>query len=208
VQFLQRYYRVVDFCEAVEMLKTGRVEKPTVVLAFDDGRGDNYLNLRAVMHATGVPMTLFVCTDHIEKQREFDQDRKWGQSGFLPLTREPVRGLDRDRFRIGSHTRSHFDCGSTDSALLQLRIVESEADLETRLRHEVSLSPFPWELPPNMFPQATDLAEQTYPCVCSALGSANHATPSERRWHVRRRAHPNTIWELELTLQSILELGW
>jgi len=207
VQFLQKYYRVVDLSDAVEMLKAGRVHEPTVVLTFDDGYGDNYLSLRAVMQATGVPMTLFLCPDNIEQQREFDHDSRWGLTGFRPLNWDQIRVLDRERFQVGSHTRSHFDCGSTDTALLQLQIVESKADLESRLGHEVSLFSFPWGLPANMSPQATELAKQTYPCVCSAFGGANHATRGGRHWHVRRCPHPDTIWELELTLQSVLDLS-
>ncbi len=206
VEYLQRYYRVVDFPQALEMLKAGRVDEPTVVLTFDDGYGDNYLSLRAVMQATGVPVTLFVCPEHIEEQREFEHDVRWGLPGFRPLTWDEVRGLDRERAQIGSHTRSHFDCGSTDAALLERQIVGSKADLEERLGHEVSLFSFPWGQPPNMSPRATELARQTYPCVCSAFGGENHAGAGERPWHVRRCPHPDTLWELELTLQSALEL--
>ncbi len=204
---MQEHYRIVHLCEAVEILKTGRVDEPTVVLTFDDGYRDNYLGLRAVTEATGVPVTLFVCSEAIDKQREFDHDVKWGQQGFLPLTWEQVKMLDRRGLRIGSHTRSHFDCGSTDQALLEHEILGAKADLECQLDHEVSTFSFPWGLPANMSPQAIDLAKKTYSCVSSAYGGANYATGKNRHWHVRRCPHPDSVWELELAIQTILEIN-
>jgi peptidoglycan/xylan/chitin deacetylase (PgdA/CDA1 family) len=207
VRYLQRHYRVVDLGEAVEMLKAGRVEEPTVVLTFDDGYQDNYLGLRAVTGATGVPVTLFVCSENIEKRRAFDHDTKRGQPGFWPLTWEEVKALDRRGLRIGSHTRSHFNCGSTDPVLLEHEIVGSKDDLETQLGHEVSTFSFPWGLPSAMSAAAINLAHKTYPCVCSAYGGANYVTAKDRHWHVRRYPHPDGVWELELTIQSILEFN-
>jgi hypothetical protein len=207
VRYLQEHYRVVDLCEAVEMLKAGQVDEPTVVLTFDDGYQDNYLGLRAVTEATGVPVTLFACPEHIEQWREFDHDIKRGQRGFWPLTWEQVKSLDRRGLRIGSHTRSHFNCGSTDQTLLEHEIVGAKADLESQLDHEVALFSFPWGLPANMSPQAIDMAKKTYACVCSAYGGANYVTGNDRHCHVRRDPHPDGVWELELTIQTILEFN-
>jgi peptidoglycan/xylan/chitin deacetylase (PgdA/CDA1 family)/folate-dependent phosphoribosylglycinamide formyltransferase PurN len=204
VRWLQEHYRVVDICEAMEMLKAGRVDRPTVVLTLDDGYRDNYLGLRAITEATGVPVTLFVCTQHVEHGREFDHDLQRGQPGFSPLTWEQVRILDQSGFRIGSHTRSHFDCGSADPALLESEIVGSKADLEKQLGHGVSTFSFPWGLPSKMSPPAIELAKSTYTCVCSAYGGANYAAADDRYWHIKRFPHPDSLWELELTAQTVL----
>jgi peptidoglycan/xylan/chitin deacetylase (PgdA/CDA1 family) len=206
VEYLRQYYRVMDLGEALDMVRSGTVTAPTVVLTLDDGYKENYLNLRAVTEATGVPVTLFVCTERVTTQQEFDHDIQWGLSGFLPLTWREVKRLERCGLRIGSHTRSHFDCGSTDQAQLQSELAGSKIDLEGQLGHPVSHFSFPRGQPANMSPHAIELAKKTYPYVCSAFGGANYPGPSEECWHVRRCYHPNSLWELELMLQSILDL--
>jgi methionyl-tRNA formyltransferase/peptidoglycan/xylan/chitin deacetylase (PgdA/CDA1 family) len=206
VQFLKEYYRVVSLRDAVMMLKAGRVEVPTVVLTFDDGYGDNYLSLRAIVEATGVPITMFVCPEKIETQHEFEHDIKEGRRGFLPLTWKQLKVLDREGFEIGSHTRSHFDCGTNDPCLLQSEIVGAKVDLEAQLGHDVSLFSFPWGMAQNMSWEARGLAKHTYSEVCSAYGGVNPCS-HKPVGHIRRCPHPDNLWELELTLQSILDFG-
>jgi peptidoglycan/xylan/chitin deacetylase (PgdA/CDA1 family) len=206
VEYLRRYYRVMDLEEALETVQSGTVTAPTVVLTLDDGYKENYLNLRAVAEATGVPVTLFVCTEKVTTQQEFEHDIQWGLKGFLPLTWDEVKRLERCGLRIGSHTRSHFDCGSMDEAQLQRELTGSRIDLESQLGHPVAHFSFPRGQPANMSPHAVKLAKKTYPYVCSAFGGANYPASSEERWHVRRCYHPNSLWELELMLQSVLDL--
>jgi hypothetical protein len=207
VEFLQAHYQVVGLEEAVRLLEAGRVRRPTVVLTFDDGYRDNFLNLRAVAEATGAPATLFVCTDHVSGQREFEHDRRWGHRDFLPLDWEQLALLDRAGMTIDSHTRSHFDCGARDPAVLRAEIGGSRVELEERLRHPVRFFSFPWGLPANMSPEAVALAKETYPYVCSAHGGVNVPGRNGDGWHVLRCPHPNDLLELELTLQSLLEVG-
>lgn len=205
VNFLTRYYRVASLTEAIEMLKTGTVKAPTVVLTFDDGYRDNYLNVRAVTEEMGIPASLFVCTGHVTLQKEFGHDLKVGQHNFLPLTWEQVVSLSKKGFEFGSHTRSHFDCGSTDLGALELEIVGSKADLEDRLGNKVNFFSFPWGQSANMSAPAVDLARAIYPYVFSAFGGANFPCPPGQLWHLRRIPHPNDLWELELSLQSVLD---
>lgn len=205
VEYLRRYYRIRGLDEALEMVRSGRVTAPTVVLTFDDGYHDNYLNLRAVTEATRIPVLLFISTEKVSTQQEFAHDHQWGLKGFLPLTWEEVRRLERCKLQIGSHTRTHFDCGSADPTALESEIVGSKADLEGQLGHPVSFFSFPWGQPANFSPLAVDLARNTYAYVCSAYGGANHPGTNNEPWHVKRYYHPNNLWELELMLQSILD---
>src|SRR5262249_8451435 len=48
VEFLRKFYRIASLEEAMQMLHERRVAEPTVVLTFDDGYRENYVNLRAV----------------------------------------------------------------------------------------------------------------------------------------------------------------
>ncbi|HEY2253798.1 MAG TPA: polysaccharide deacetylase family protein, partial [Planctomycetaceae bacterium] len=179
----------------------------TVALTLDDGYGDNFLNLRAIAQATGVPLTLFVCPGKISQQAAFDHDLKWGLPDFRPLTWGEVQKLDRDGIQIASHTRSHFDCGSTQRERLCDEITGAKHDLEMQLGKDVTYFAFPWGKPENMSGPALGIARNYYTNVFSAFGGENHPDDSGQCWHFRRVLHPNDLWELELALQSILEFG-
>jgi peptidoglycan/xylan/chitin deacetylase (PgdA/CDA1 family) len=118
---------------------------------------------------------------------------------------EQVRYLDRHGVTIGSHTRSHFDCGSTDTAALESEIAGSQDDLRRELGHEVPYFSFPWGQPGNMSGLARCIAAKTYRYVYSAFGGMNHA-PLHSASVINRCSQPQSLLELELLLQSVLEL--
>jgi peptidoglycan/xylan/chitin deacetylase (PgdA/CDA1 family) len=206
VEFLRKHYRIVSLSEAIEMLKAGKVEAPSVVLTFDDGYRENFVNLRAITDRFGVPATLFVCTNHLTKGTEFQHDLKKGQRGFWPFTWRQVEYLSRNGFAIGSHTRTHLDCGSQDLEALENEIVGSKVDLEQHLPGRVEFFSFPWGHPVNMSPPAVALAKITYAHSVSGFGGANFPSSGTDFSLLRRVSHPNDLWELELALQSVLDL--
>lgn len=205
-EFLTKYYRVTSLEEAIEMLASGRVEAPTVVLTFDDGYADNFVNLRAVAAGKNLPVTLFVSTGHITHGAFFGHDIKRQQLGFRPLTWEEVCFLSRAGFEVGGHTRSHFDCGSTDPAALEDEIAGCKRDLEEHLGKPVALFSFPWGMPENMSAPAIELARAHFECLFDAAGGVNPPSPGERPWFLRRSDHLSDLWELELLLQSLLNV--
>jgi hypothetical protein len=205
VRFLKRHYRITTLNEGVEALEAKRVKEPIVVLTMDDGYRDNFLCLRAVTEEENIPVSLFISSDYMSAERGFEHDKKWQLSNFFPLTWEQLKYLSRAGFEIGSHTRSHFNCGSTDRAALEREIVGSKADLERQLGQPVEYFAFPWGQPENMSPEAVQLAQRTYAYFFSACGGVNFPSSSGSPRHLRRRNQCDTIWELELQLQSLLD---
>lgn len=207
VAFLSKCYRVASLREATEMLERRRVEAPTVVLTFDDGYAENFVNLRAVTEARGIPVSLFVSTAHVSNQQPFGHDLRKKQHGFRPLTWEQIQFLSHTGYEFGAHTRTHFDCGSTDLAALRDEIVGSKVDLEAHLGGPAKFFSFPWGLPENMSPPALELARATYPYIFSAAGGVNVPSRGAEVWFLHRCDHPSDLWELELLLQSLLDLS-
>ncbi len=203
LRYLKRHYRVVSLSSALRMLESGRIEEPVVVLTFDDGYRDNFLNLRAALRAEPTPVSLFVCPRLIEEGRAFPADVKDGRTDFAPLTVDELRRLAaEDGIEIGSHTRTHFDCASTDRSKLEDEIAGSREDLERIIQRPVTWFSFPWGLPHNMSDVAREIAGRSYSHYFSAYGGAN--LPGDgARVHLRRYSHPASLWELELTLQGI-----
>ncbi len=204
VRYLKKHYRIVALHDALRMLETGEVDAPTVVLTFDDGYAENYLGLRAVAELEDVPVTICVCTTHVADGSELAHDVERGERDFPSLTWEQVRYLDAHRMTIASHTRTHFDCGTDDSARLLAEIAGSQADLEQALGHAVDVFAFPIGKTENMSPAAHRLALQHYSVVLSAAGGGN-VGPMSLPAELRRYFHPDSVWELELQLQGILD---
>jgi len=201
VNYLLRHYRVVSLAEAVRLIREGPVPVPTVAITFDDGYADNFVNLRAVTEETGAPIGYFVATEHISSQSEFAHDGLFNESGFLPNTWDQIQSLQHAGYEIGSHTRRHADCGSTDPDFLRDEIAGSLDDLKSRLGPTRYFS-FPFGMPQNISPPAVEIACQHYDCVFSAYGGGNFHTDPQRV--MKRGNFPFTVWELELQLQSVL----
>jgi len=206
LEFLQRHYRIVSLSQAIELLKSGVVQEPTVALSFDDGYQENFLTLRSVTQATGVPVSLFVCTNIIESEAEFLHDQARGQHNFTALNWQQVLHLSRNGIEIGSHTRSHFDCGSHDTATLQRELVGAKADLQRRLGQRIRFFGFPFGKPENMSDEAVRMARSNYEYFLSCFGGENFADGPVGEAHLLRKSHPADLWELELTLQGALDL--
>jgi len=171
----------------------------------DDGYGDNFLNLRAALRAEPVPVTLFVCPRLIEEQRAFPADVDDRRADFSPLTVDELRWLAaEDGIEIASHTRTHFDCASTDRAKLEDEIAGSREDLERIIGRPVTNFSFPWGWPHNMSEPALEIAARSYSHYFSAYGGANYPGRGSQV-HLRRYPHPASLWELELALQGILD---
>ena len=205
LEFLGRYYDVVDLEVAMNRLRSGRVTSPTVVLTFDDGYRDNDLTLRAAGLTCDTPFCHFVCIRTITERRAFDHDLVAGVVGFQSLSLEEVKRLETWGFRIGSHTRTHFDCGSEDVERLREEIAQSRIELEEALGHPVPHFAYPFGRAPNMSRASAKIASRAYRVVCSAFGGENSPRDDRFEWHLYRRSHPASVWELGLAVQSLLE---
>jgi peptidoglycan/xylan/chitin deacetylase (PgdA/CDA1 family) len=205
VKYLARHYRIVSLSEATELLRSGKVKEPTVVLTFDDGYQENFITLRAVTEATGVPVACFVCTQIAAKQGELDHDVRQNERNFLSMNWEQIEYVSRNGVEIGSHTRTHIDCGTCKGTILREEIRGAKADLEQHLQ-AVRFFAFPYGKRENMSAEALELAAAAHECLLSCLGEDNFPEPGRVKHHLLRKALPSDVWELELTLQSILDL--
>ena len=201
VKYLLRHYRVVSLSEAIELVRKGGVNVPTVAITFDDGYADNFVNLRAVTEETGVPIAYFISTEHISNGREFAHDHVASEYGFTPNTWPQIEVLQGCGYEIGSHTRNRADCGSTDVQFLRDEIIGSGEDIQRRLGTTPHFS-FPFGLPENISAPAAEIACASYKNVFSAYRGGNFHQDARRI--LRRSGFPKTLWELELQLQSVL----
>jgi hypothetical protein len=206
IRFLQRHYEIVSLSEADRRLRSGSVSVPTVALTFDDGYCDNFITLRAVAEETRTPIAVFVATQQVELHQEFDHDLADGTRGFFPLTWDQIQYWGRRGVEFGSHTRTHFDCGSSDRARLEPEIIGSKMDLELGLGRAVGFFAFPFGKCENMSSEATQMAASTYSIFLSSCGGENLPSKGSSRQHQFRKGFCFDPWELELEMQSVFDL--
>ena len=203
IRFLQKHYKIAGLSDAVDLLRSGNMTSPTVVLTFDDGYADNFVNLRAVAEEAGIPVVLFVAVEPIEFQRPFDHDCDEESKRVLPLTWEQISYWSARGAEFGSHTCTHWDCGSTDRTRLEFELRKSKDYLEARLGKPVRSFAFPFGSRENMSLQAIQLATSTYPYFASAFGGENLPGDQRDPQHLLRKPCYADRWELELELQSV-----
>ena len=206
IRFLQRQYRIVSLSDADRLLRSGSVSAPTVVLTFDDGYCDNFITLRAVAEETGAPVAMFVATQPIEARQEFGHDLAAGTRGFFPLTWNQIEHWNRLGVEFGSHTRTHFDCGSGDRNRLEQEIAGSRSDLESRLGLASPFFAFPFGKRENISSQAMQMAASTYSIFLSSFGGENLPRKGSSRQHLLRKGFYSDPWELELEMQSVFDV--
>jgi len=139
-------------------------------------------------------------------RREFQHDLDAGIKGMLPLTWEQIRYWADSGAEFGSHTRTHFDCRSTDQTRLQQEIVESKTDLEAQLERPVNFFAFPFGKQDNISLPALEIAKSAYPHFLSSHGGENSPNDGSNHQHLLRKEHFPHPWELELELQSVFDL--
>ncbi len=106
-------------------------EKP-VVLTFDDGYSDNYVNAFPIMQQEGFVGTFFVITE-VTEQRNVDY-----------MTWEQVVEMKEAGMEIGSHTRTHPSLPGMSVETIWRELAESRALLQQRLGQEVNSFAYPY----------------------------------------------------------------
>ncbi|MDH5424037.1 MAG: polysaccharide deacetylase family protein [Gammaproteobacteria bacterium] len=72
VEHVKKFYNPTTFEEIVSDIENGRrVAKNSVIISFDDGFDDNYINAFPVLKKHGVPATFFIATDYIGTTNPF-----------------------------------------------------------------------------------------------------------------------------------------
>ena len=93
-------YEVITLDELVRSIKDKKHLKGNkVVITFDDGYKDNFINAYPVLKKYQFSATIFLITDFIDKNPAF-------------LSWSEVRIMSKDKISFGGHTKTHFYLGS------------------------------------------------------------------------------------------------
>ena len=185
VRWLRSRFDIVSLSEAQARITSGRNQRPTACITFDDGYADNRRFAIPLLLNQRIPFTYFVSTNHVLGGEPFPHDVARGRP--LPVnTLGHLREMAAAGVEIGAHTRSHANLGGDLSRdILTDEIVGSKRELETALGCNVRYFAFPYGKHENMSTAAFRMTfEAGFDGVCSAYGGYNF--PGNDAFHLRR----------------------
>jgi peptidoglycan/xylan/chitin deacetylase (PgdA/CDA1 family) len=129
--------------EVVAAWDSGRPPpRSTVALTFDDGYRDTLTTAWPVLRKHGFPAALFFVTGLAGGTNTWDAER--GLPVRPLLTWDEVRRLDREGFRVHSHSVTHADLRAVDASTVATELRCSLRRLEAELGHPARLFAFPY----------------------------------------------------------------
>lgn len=75
LEWLRRHYEIVPLSEIESILREGRWRRGVAAITFDDGYENNLTVAWPVLKALGLPATLFVTVEVVDRRRPYDHDR-------------------------------------------------------------------------------------------------------------------------------------
>jgi peptidoglycan/xylan/chitin deacetylase (PgdA/CDA1 family) len=172
-------YRAVSLSEAVKLLfdpdtKRDKVTLP-VVITFDDGFRDFYLNAFPVLQNYGFTACVFLPTDYID-----DQTLK--MDGKEHLRWDEIRDLQKQGISFGSHTASHPQLKDLNPNDIDFEIRRSKEIIESKTGTPVGSFSYPFAFPEEDQELTRQLADTLTACgykngVSTRIGRASAKDP-------------------------------
>jgi peptidoglycan/xylan/chitin deacetylase (PgdA/CDA1 family) len=200
---ISRNYRAVSLPSLIKMIIGKQEIAPrTVVVTFDDGYRDNFVNAAPILLKYEVPATFFITTGYINTEKVFDWD--CGSDVNYPLMSwQEVRNLAGMGFDIGSHTVNHVDLGKVSTKLAKQELHDSKDKIESEIGKAVTSFAYPFGRKDCIRPDVIDIIKEVgYGCCCSGYGGK--VNNDSDVYNLRRIGmYPNVI-ELRMELDGFM----
>jgi peptidoglycan/xylan/chitin deacetylase (PgdA/CDA1 family) len=185
IHWLRSRFEIVGLSEAQARIASGRNQRPTVCITFDDGYSDNCRCAIPLLLKHQIPFTYFVSTNQVLRGEPFPHDFAAGLS-LAVNTLAHLREMAAAGVEVGAHTRSHANLGECLSHQEMVdEIVGSKRELEAAIDCKVRYFAFPYGKHENLSGEAFHIAfEAGFDGVCSAYGGYNF--PGDDPFHLRR----------------------
>ena len=117
MRYLSQAYHFVPLSSVVASLYNGKPVQPnSIVLTLDDGFGDNYTHAFPILRKHGIPATIFLCVNSVERG-----ELPWPQRlGYI------LQHTERDSISLESSVHGSFSLRTTEDRLKAYRALEEQ----------------------------------------------------------------------------------
>ncbi len=171
IRFLAQEFNIISLADLTAWLHNGRKIPPdSVVITFDDGFRNNYVNAYPILKKYAAPATIFLTVDQIvEDDSELDGDRT---SHYLSWAE--VKEMSRDGISFGSHTLTHAQLTSLTLEQARREIQVSKKLVEERIGEPIHCFAYPFGTSYDFDEDIKNIvAESGYVCACTCLHGTN-----------------------------------
>jgi peptidoglycan/xylan/chitin deacetylase (PgdA/CDA1 family) len=174
-------YRVIGLNEYLEETKEKNRFLKTVILNFEDGYADNYLNAFPVLKEFGFKAVFLPIVGCIDSKESFPwlEERPFPDGENLPLSSAQILEMAKEGMEIASHGLTHKKCRTQNLDEAEYEFAESKKRLEAILGKPVTSFAYPYGSPGDFNLLHKDLLRKIgYQCVLSSIiGSNSRAEP-------------------------------
>ena len=206
--YLARHHRVIPLATLVERLRTGgALPDRAVVITFDDGYRDAFVNALPALREHGVPATFFVTTSLVATRHPFAHDSGFERFENRTMSWDEVRELARAGMEVGSHGLTHRLLAGLRPDEQAKEITESRAVLEAQLGGRVDAFSYPSGGGADFDGVSASLVERAgYACACTTIDGLNG--PDANRFRLRRSNVLNEDTMLLFRYTMVGALDW
>lgn len=147
-------YSVIKLEELIScLIEKKELSRKAVVITFDDGYKNNYVNAFPVLKQYGYPATIFLATDYIGAGKVFpwlNDLLAYGRmknENWMPLSWQEVEEMSRWGITFGSHTCSHTNIRMMTERNFEKEIEASKNIIEKKISRQVELFSYPFSFP-------------------------------------------------------------
>jgi Predicted xylanase/chitin deacetylase len=135
-------YKIISMDEAAHMVENGGIKGKYIVLTFDDGYMDFYINAYPILKKYRFPSTVYLVPNFIETDKTFWWDTDKGESPLMNWYE--IHQLSKAGIvDFGSHTMNHWEMNNVEGNGARYEIEESRKVIEEMTGREVKHFSYP-----------------------------------------------------------------
>jgi peptidoglycan/xylan/chitin deacetylase (PgdA/CDA1 family) len=170
IKYLNEKFNTISLQEMAKGIHSGRMQKNTISITFDDGYEDNLVNALPILDKYKVPVTVFVTSGKLDDAEPFywDRNTKQQDQGRSMSKKQIIELSKSSLIEIGSHTLSHPHLVKLNKDLQEEEISKSKSDLEKIIKKQVVSFSYPFGTREDVTPDIEKIvksAEYQFACA-------------------------------------------
>ncbi|MGC8555080.1 MAG: polysaccharide deacetylase family protein [Candidatus Acidulodesulfobacterium sp.] len=136
-------YETINPKEILSFIKGHKISvKKPILITFDDGYENNYLNAYPILKSAGFTSMIFMSSGFVGKKNAVSDEREKVRENFLNKTE--IKEMFKSGFFIGSHGINHYYLDRLEDGVMIGELIASKAYLENITGSAVDFFSYPF----------------------------------------------------------------